>query len=91
MTQKTGKRYSEAQIIRVLEQVDKGQKVEDICREHGISAPTFHRWKKRYGGLSQTELTKIKGLESENARLKRLLAERDLEIDAIKEKQKKKW
>ncbi len=44
MTQKTGKRYTEAQIIRVLEQVDKGQKVEDICREHGISAPTFHRF-----------------------------------------------
>ena len=91
MTQKTGKRYSEAQIIRVLEQVDKGQKVEDICREDGISAPTFHRWKKRYGGLSQTELTKIKGLESENARLKRLLAERDLEIDAIKDVLSKKW
>ncbi|HKM00889.1 MAG TPA: transposase [Sedimentibacter sp.] len=44
MTQKTDKRYSEAKIIRVLEQVDKGQKVEDICREHGISAPTFHRF-----------------------------------------------
>jgi len=44
MKQKTGKRYSEAQIIRVLEQVDQGQKVEDICREHGISAPTFHRF-----------------------------------------------
>jgi putative transposase len=60
-------------------------------RISGISAPTFHRWKKRYGGLSQTELTKIKGLESENARLKRLLAERDLEIDAIKEVLSKKW
>ena len=91
MKNKTGKRYTEAQIISVLEQADKGQKIEDICREHGISAPTFHRWKKRYGGLSQTELTKIKGLESENARLKRLLAERDLEIDAIKEVLSKKW
>jgi len=51
MKNKTGKRYTEAQIISVLEQADKGQKIEDICREHGISAPTFHRWKKRYGGL----------------------------------------
>lgn len=53
--------------------------------------PLSIAFKKRYGGLSQTELTKIKGLESENARLKRLLAERDLEIDAIKEVLSKKW
>ena len=91
MKGKTGKRYSEEQIIRVLDQAEKCGKIEDVCREHGISVPTFHRWKKRYGGLSQNELAKVKSLESENARLKRLLAERDLEIDAIKEVLSKKW
>jgi putative transposase len=91
MKGKTGKRYSEEQIIRVLAQVNNGGKIDAVCREHGISEPTFHRWKKRYDGLTQNELAKVKSLESENARLKRLLAERDLEIDTIKEVFSKKW
>lgn len=91
MKGKTGKRYTEEQILRVLDQADKGSKIEEICREHKISQPTFYRWQKRYGGLSQGELAKVKGLETENARLKRLLAEKELAIDVMKEVLSKKW
>ncbi len=87
----TGKRYSQDQILQVLQQAKTGTKVSDLCRSHGISEATFHRWKGRYDGMSQTELAKAKHLEDENARLKRLLAERDLEIDAIKAVLAKKW
>ena len=79
----TGKRYSQDQILHVLQQARTGTKVSDLCRSHGISEATFHRWKGRYDGMSHTELAKAKHLEDENARLKRLLAQRDLEIDAI--------
>ncbi len=87
----TGKRYSQDEIVRVLQQARGGAKISELCRSHGISEATFHRWKSRYDGMSHSELAKAKQLEDENARLKRLLAERDLEIDAIKAVLAKKW
>ena len=78
--------FSTEQIIKILEQAEKGeQTIAAICRTHGIAENTFYRWRKAYGGLSVNEVQRLKELEKENARLKRLLAERDLEVDALKE------
>ena len=78
--------YSAEQILKILEQADKGeQTVTALCREYGIAEATFYRWRKAYNGLSITEIQRLKELEKENGRLKRLLAERVLEIDLLKE------
>ena len=79
-------RFSEVQIVRILRQADAGEKnVGELCRMHGISENTFYRWRRRYGGMGLPELRRQRRLEQENARLKRLLAERDLEVDALRE------
>jgi putative transposase len=78
--------HTAEQIIKILEQAEKGeQTVAAVCREYGIAEQTFYRWRKAYGGMSLNEVQRLKDLEKENARLKRLLAERDLEVDALKE------
>lgn len=83
--------YSAEQILKILEQADKGeQSVTALCREHGIAEATFYRWRKAYAGLSVNEIQRLKELEKENGRLKRLLAERVLEIDLLKELLQKK-
>jgi len=66
-------RYSQEQIIRVLRQVESGQKVKDVTREHGISEQTYYRWKSKYGGMSISEAKRLKQLESENRQLKKLV------------------
>ncbi len=87
---KTGQHTAE-QIIKILEQAEQGeQTVAAICREHGIAETTFYRWRNAYGGMSVPEAQRIKDLEQENARLKRLLAERLLELDLLKELLQKK-
>jgi putative transposase len=76
--------FSEEQIIGLLQEAEKGEKtITSLCREAGIAEPTFYRWRKKYGGMTVSEAARLKELEKENARLKRLLAERDLEIDAL--------
>ncbi len=78
--------FSQEQIIRILQIAEQGQKpISEICREAGIAETTFYRWRKQFGGMSIPEAQRLKELEKENARLKKLLAERDLEIDALKE------
>lgn len=78
--------YSPEQIIRLLQQAERGeQSIGSLCRQAGITETTFYRWRNKYGGLSVPEAQRLKELEKENARLKRLLAERDLEVDALKE------
>lgn len=78
--------HTPEQIIKILEQAEKGeQTIAAICREHGIAENTFYRWRKAYGGMSVNEAQRLKELEKENARLKRLLAERMLENDLLKE------
>ncbi len=77
---------SAEQIIKILEQAERSeQTVGAVCREHGIAEATFYRWRKIYGGMSVAEAQRLKELEKENGRLKRLLAERMLEVDALKE------
>ena len=74
--------YSAEQILKILEQADKGEKsVTALCRDHGIAEATFYRWHKAYSGLNVNEVQRLKELEKENGRLKRILAERVLEID----------
>ena len=78
--------HTPEQIIKILEQAEKGeQTITAICREHGIAENTFYRWRKAYGGMSVNEAQRLKELEKENNRLKRLLAERVLENDLLKE------
>jgi putative transposase len=79
-------RYTEAQIVDILTQAAKGEMTAvDVCRINGISEQTFYRWKRRYGEMTTSEVRRLRELEAENARLKRLLAERDLEIDTIRD------
>ena len=78
--------FSSEQIIRILDQVERGeQTIGAICREHHIAETTFLRWRKQFGGMTVAEAQRLKELEKENPRLKRLRAERDLEVDALKE------
>lgn len=83
--------YSEEKIIAVLKQADAGIKVTDLCREHGISDVTFYRWKSKYAGLELNELRRLKALEDENGKLKHLVAEKELDIQALKAVVAKKW
>ena len=83
-------RFSEAQILGILRQQDQGQTVAQICREHRLSAPTFYSWKSKFGGMSVSELQRLKPLEEENRRLQQLYAELSLEHQVIKEVLRKK-
>jgi putative transposase len=77
-------KFSEEQIVRILQEAASGQKSQaEICRAHNISQNTFYVWKRRYGSMENEDVKKLRELERENAQLKKLLAERDLEVDAI--------
>lgn len=85
-------KYSEEQIISILREAVKGeQTITVICRAHSISENTFYKWRQKYGGLEVADAKRLRELEKENARLKRLLAESAIEIDAMKEVIAKKW
>lgn len=85
-------KFTEAQIISILnEQSNQEQKVADVCRKHGISEATFYNWKSKYGGMTVDELKRLKELEHENSRLKKIVANQSLEIDAIKDLLTKKF
>ena len=78
--------FSAEQIIAILQEAERGeQSVGALCRQHGIAETTFYRWRKQFGGMSTSEAQRLREVEKENGRLKRLLAERDLEVDALKE------
>jgi len=84
-------RFTEAQIIGILNEQSSGLKVSEICRKHGISEATFHNWKSKYGGLTVDELKRLKELEAENLRLRRLVADLSLDNQILKEINGKKW
>ena len=79
------KRFSEEQIIAVLKESEAGAKTKDLCRRHGISEPTFYDWKAKYAGMTVSEVRRLKELEQENAKLKRLLADAELDKAALKD------
>ena len=82
----TKNKFTEEQVVRLLAEAESGAKtVTDLCREKGITKNTFYAWKQKYGGMQAQEVKRLRELERENARLKKLVAERDLEIDAMKE------
>lgn len=85
------KRFSEEQIIGFLKEVDAGIPVKELCRKHGFSEASYYLWRSKFGGMSVPEAKRLKELESENARLKKLLAESMLENEIVKEALKKKW
>ena len=83
--------FTDEQIVAILQQAEKGEKtIAEVCRQHNVSENSFYRWRTRFGGMNTSEATRVRELEKENARLKRLLAERDLEVDIIKEILQKK-
>jgi len=77
--------YSVEKIISILQEAEPGVPAKEICRKHGVSENTFYRWKSKYGGMTFSEARRLKELEDENARLKKLAANQALEIDAMKE------
>lgn len=85
------KRFTEEQIIAVLKEQELGAKTSDVCRKHGISGATFYKWKSKYGGLEVSEAKRLKALEDENAKLKKLLADAMLDNSALKDLLAKKW
>jgi putative transposase len=85
------RRYSEARIFQVLKEVEAGCPVVDAAQEHGVSPATIHRWKSKYGGMTLSELRRLKALEEENARLKRIVAQQALDNELLKEINSKKW
>jgi putative transposase len=83
-------RFTETQIVTILKRADAGVPVKDICRQAGISLPTYYQWKSKYGGMSASELKRVKELEAENAKLKRMYAELALDNAAMKDLIEKK-
>ena len=78
-------RFTEEQILRILQEAEAGAKPEDVWRRHGISRDTFYRWRKQYAGMEASDVRKLKQLEEENRRLKRLVADQALNIQVLKE------
>ena len=78
-------RFTETQVFSLLKEADAGMKVEELCRKHGISSASYYNWKKKYGGMDASEIKRLKELEEENAKLKRMYADMALENTALKD------
>jgi putative transposase len=85
------KRYTEEQIIGFLREADSGLPVKELCRRHGFSEASYYLWRSKFGGMDVTDAKRLKALEAENSRLKKLLAEAMLENEAVREVLRKKW
>ena len=87
----TRKRYTEEQIIAVLKEAQAGIPASELCRKHGISSPTFYKWKAKYSGMEVSDIRNMKQLEDENRRLKQMVANQALDIEALKAINSKNW
>jgi putative transposase len=85
------KRYSEEQIVGILREAEAGVAIKELCRKHGFSEASYYAWRSKYGGMEVSDVRRLKSLDTENARLKRLLAEAMLENEVMKEALRKKW
>lgn len=86
-----GSRFSEEQIIRILKEAEAGISVKDLCRKHGISDATYYNWKAKFGGMEVSDARRLKALEEENRKLKRIVADLTLDITVLKDINSKKW
>lgn len=86
-----GKRFTDEQIIAVLKEAEAGATAKDVCRRHGVSEQSFHRWKAKYGGMEISDARRLRSLEDENRRLKHLVADLTLDNQALKAVLSKKW
>ena len=86
-----GKRFTEEQIIRILQEAETGLSVADVCRKHNCSEQSFYRWKSKFGGMEVSEAKRLKELERENAELKKVVAEQTLDIRMLKDVNSRKW
>lgn len=84
-------RYSDNQILKILKQAEAGTAVPELCREHGMSSATFYKWRAKYGGMDASLMKRMKELEAENRRLKKMYAEERLKSEIIQEAMEKKW
>jgi putative transposase len=84
-------RYSDSQIMAILKQAESGTAVPELCREHGMSSATFYKWRAKYGGMDVSLMARLKELEDENRRLKKMYAEERLKSELRKETLEKKW
>lgn len=84
-------RFSDSQIIAVLKQAEAGSPAPELCREHGISSATFYKWRSKFGGMDASLMSRLKELEDENRRLKKMYAEERLKAEIIQEALQKKW
>jgi putative transposase len=86
-----GKRYSEAQILRILNEVENGRAVSEVCREYGVAEGTVYRWRAKYAGMEHSKLHRLRELEAENRRLREIVAQQAIDIAALKDVVAKKW
>lgn len=86
-----GKRYSEDQIIRILKEIESGTAVAEVCRKYNVAETTVYRWKTKYGEMDQQQLRRLRELEAENQRLRKIVAQQSLDIDALKDLASKNW
>jgi putative transposase len=86
-----GKRYAEEQIIGIVREVESGVSIAEVCRKHGVSEWSVYRWRSKYRGMEVSEAKRLRALEDENARLKRIVAQQAIDIDALKQVLSKKW
>jgi len=84
-------RYSDSQIMGILKQAESGVPIPELCREHGMSRASFYKWRSKYGGMDASMMARLKELEAENSRLKRMYAEERLKSEIIQEAMSKKW
>jgi putative transposase len=84
-------RFTDSQIINILKEAEAGKPVPDLCREHGMSSASFYKWRAKYGGMDASLMTRMKELEDENRRLKKMYAEERLKAEVIQEAMLKKW
>ena len=85
------KQFDDGQIIRILQEAESGISVKELCRKHGMSDATFYNWRRKYGGMNVSDAKRLKSLEEENRRLKKLLAEAMLDKEALQSALSKKW
>lgn len=85
------KRFTNEQIVAVLQRLERGEKAKDLCREFGVSSPTLYAWKQKFGGMEVSDVKRMKDLETENLRLKKVVANLVLDNEILKEVNSRKW